>query len=272
MKDLRFSLHSSIKSLALVAALMAAFSAEASDLKKPEAPSVNPSGAAHKMQSFTLAAGGHLEAAIVGYSLQSRVITMKLPNGQTSYVAPRDLTAMSKLKWLASPAFFDAAKQLRLPEDWLMSVVKNVWGPVLGVMIAGFFCFWGGVSLISGVRTMPRAAKTYGKMLGLGFLVILAAVLAQYALALALKDVAILPMIRSAILVGGFLLALLTAYGQIGNDYVLSGGPQFGVVMATGGIAFTLATVLLYLVPRFLNRPGLDDWFTDSLLAPLGLA
>ena len=79
-------------------------------------------------------------------------------------------------------------------------------------------------------------------------------------------------MIRSAILIGGFFLAFMTAYGQIGSDYALSGGPQFGVVLASGGIAFGLATVVLYAVPRFLNRPGLDDWFTDSLLVPLGLA
>ena len=75
------------------------------------------------------------------------------------------------------------------------------------------------------------------------------------------------------ILVGVALLSILgLASFQVGSGYGLTGGSGIGAVMLSAAIAFGVSVVTLYLVPRVLERPGIDDWFTDRLLSPLGLA
>jgi hypothetical protein len=224
------------------------------------------------LHTLTLANGDELSASIIAYSLHSRVITLQLINGRTAYVAPRDLTAMSKLTWLTSPAFIENLQNYRPSEKAIASVVERMIGPLAGVFLGGLLSFWLAITFVGGQKRFYRAAKTYSKSVFQALLIALALSAAHYGVAKGLGDSPVAPMIHSALLMVALFAVVTVVSNQIGVDYDFSGWMGFGVMMAGAGIALVLATSTLYLLPRYLEQPGLDDWFTDQLLVPLGLA
>lgn len=231
-----------------------------------------PRGDASPIHNLRLANGDYLNASIEGYSLQSRVITLRLINGSTTYVAPRELTAMSKLIWLTSPAFQETLKTFRPTNHAIARVIERLVGPAAGVFLAGLLCFWLSAAFFGCQKKLLRATATYSKAIGQTVLIAVVTGAAMLAVSRALEDSPVLPMVHGILGFAGFIAAFFVVSFQTGSDYDISGAAGFGVVALAGGIGLTLATVTLYLIPRFLERPGLDDWFTDHLLAPLGLA
>jgi hypothetical protein len=219
-----------------------------------------------------LANGNELNASIVDYSLQSRVLTLQLINGQTVHVSPRDLTAMSKLTWLLSPAFAQTLQHYQPSDKAIATAIERLALPVVGMLVAVFLFFWWAVTVISGQKRIIRAGKTFMKS-GLQVLLIaIALAVAHSSVAKALAESPVAPMLHSILFTVAFCAMIMLASNQIGVDYDLSGWMGFGVILTTAGIGLVIATCTLYLLPRYLERPGLDDWFTDQLLVPLGLA
>jgi hypothetical protein len=224
------------------------------------------------LQSLTLADGEKIEAAIVAYSLQSRTISLKLANGQVGHIAPRDLTAMSKLKWLMSPAFVKAVKNYQPPGNAPFTVAKVLIGPGIACLLGVFIAFWISVSVISSHKRIGRAAGTYLHSVVFAFAVAVATALVAFGVAKGLGNSPIAPMIHSAVVLSGVFTVISRISCVIADDYSISGASGLGTVMLTLGAGFVLAASSLYLLPRFMEWPGIDDWFTDRLLAPLGLA
>ncbi|MCB1092096.1 MAG: hypothetical protein KDL87_11225 [Verrucomicrobiae bacterium] len=224
------------------------------------------------IQLLKLADGQEVHASITGYSLQSRVITLQRIDGSIFHVAPRDLTAMSKLKWLTSPAFTETLKSYRPTNKALAVVIAKLTTPTLAAFLTGFLSFWMAAGLVSGQKKIGLAMKTYSKSIFISLLISGVTGVAMFAVSDALGDSPVTPMAISAACMAGLIALTLVTSSQIAGDYDLAGTGGFGVVTAATAICGVIAVSVLYLLPRYLNEPGIDDWFTDQLLVPLGLA
>lgn len=224
------------------------------------------------VQSLTFTNGQEIHAAITGYSLQSRTITLETPGNQRIQVGPRDLTAGSKLKWLSSPAFVQTMRHYNPPADAVAATVRQMAGPVFAVILGGFLSFWLAVALIGGQKRMLRAATTYSKVAALAVLIATATLFVTYSVSKSLGDSPVAPMVQSACLLVGIVAFVSMANSRIGTDYDFSGGTAFGAILLSAGLSVGLGIGLLHFLPLWLGRPGVDVWLTDQLLAPLGLA
>lgn len=236
-------------------------------------------GSAHRLdastasvQNWTLADGTKVQASLVDYSLNSRIISLRHPDGHTSQIHPQDLTALSKLKWLSSDAFLRAVETYQPPEGAAFTVFSRLAIPVTIFVIGFFLAFWFGAATISGERKVKPAFFAFIKS-GFATLIVLAiAGFALRAVAEAFGTSPMAPFFQMTIAGGALLSILALASFQVGGGYGLSGGAGIGAVMLSCSVAFVFSAITLYLLPRVLQRPGIDDWFTDHLLAPLGLA
>lgn len=76
-----------------------------------------------------------------------------------------------------------------------------------------------------------------------------------------------------ALWIGGGIHAIVAfASFQVESGYGLSGGSGIAAVLLGDTIILIPSVSTLYPVPRDLQRPGIDDRFTDRLPMPLGLA
>lgn len=223
-------------------------------------------------QSWTLADGTRLRASITEYNLKTRLVSLRQSNGNLLRISPRDLTAMSKLKWLTSAAFMDAIQNYEAPRGALPVFIKRASLPLLGLLLGLFLAFWLGAAAVSGERKIAPALGAYFKSLLWAVTVLLLTAFALRAVADSFGASPMAPFFQ-ALLVGVALLSILgLASFQVGSGYGLDGGSGIGAVMLGAAIAFSVSVFTFYVVPRFLQRPGIDDWFTDRLLSPLGLA
>lgn len=225
-----------------------------------------------RIHTLRLANGDLIDATITGYSLQSRVLTLQLINGTTTHVSPRDLTAMSKLVWLTSPAFKETLAQYRPSNQAIAIAIERLVPPLLVTLLAGFLCFWGGVALVGAPKRIGRASLSYVKSLFHAVVLFIALVFALYGVERALGNSPVAPLIHGVLFAVAIIATVLILSNQIGGDYDLSTWMGFSIVVTSTGIGALSAVTLLYLLPRFMERPGIDDWFTDRLLVPLGLA
>lgn len=225
-----------------------------------------------RIHTLRLANGDLIDGTITGYSLQSRVLTLQLLNGTTTHVSPRDLTAMSKLAWLTSPAFKETLAQYRPSNQAIATAIERIVPPLFAVALAGLLCFWGGVALVGAPKRIGRATLSYLKSLLHAVVLFIALLFALYGVERALGDSPVAPLVHGALLAVAVVATVLILSNQIGNDYDLSTWMGFSIVVTSSGIATLSAVTILYLLPRWMERPGIDDWFTDRLLVPLGLA
>ena len=224
------------------------------------------------IQTWELATGGTVEASIVGYSLQNRIITLQNKEGSTAHIAPRDLTALSKLKWLTSPVFITTIRGYQPPKVASLTVASALVSPALGTLLGAFLAFWFSVSMVNGQKMLRRATITFSICVLYVIIIGASAAFMLRGISIGLGDSPVAPMIHSAVLVGSVVALIAIISNRIGGDYGTSGGSGFGIVMVGLGIGLIMATVTLYVLPRTLEQPGLDEWFTDRLLMPLGLA
>ncbi len=235
------------------------------------AATADPNAAPPAVHTWRLASGDKVEGALVAYSMQSRIITLQLHDGRRAHVAPRDLTALSKLKWLASPVFLDALSQYRFPDGAVFHVIEGLAAPVTGAFLGVFLSFWMGVSMVIGEKKVGKAAFSFLRCVLYVAVVIVALGFVLHAISLSLGDSPLAPTIHGFVIVAAFVAFLLVTSFRVASDYGESGAMGFGAVMTGLVSGLILATVTLYLLPRFLEQPGLDEWFTDRLLSPLGL-
>ncbi|MCB1232691.1 MAG: hypothetical protein KDN19_20775 [Verrucomicrobiae bacterium] len=224
------------------------------------------------VHTWNLAAGGEVEGSLVAYSLQSRIITLELTNGKTVHLGPRDLTAISKLKWLASPAFMDALKRYSVPKDVELTIASNLAAPVIGSILGAFLAFWMAASMVMGNKRITRAVGSFAICVGYFLLVTAITGFALHAISSNLGDSPVAPLMHAVALSFGLVAMAIILSCRIGSDYGESGIVGLGTLSVALINGLILATITVYLLPRFLEAPGIDDWFTDRLLAPLGLA
>lgn len=262
-----FSLPAALR--VLFAALAPAI-VQAAPAAAPSSPRISPDNS--RMLVWRLDGDREIVGSIEGYSMQSRVISLRQPGGLVVHVSPRDLTAASKWQWYGSPEFREVARSQPLDSRELLRISKILAGPAAGVLFGAFLSFWASLSLFSGQTRMLRAAKSYLKAAGISLVIGAAAVFTAQACAMGLSGSPVAGPARDTILVAAVIVALLVVTSQVATDYDLAGLNSFASVAAGALILFLGSGVTLYLLPRLLERPGLDDWVTDRLLAPLGFA
>lgn len=238
----------------------ASFAAPAGAVEKPP-----------KIQTWTLASGKKLQAAIVNYSRQRRMITLELPNGNWVHVPPRDLAGASKFQWLKSDAFRNSLSGYKVPTRATARILPAFLSVTIGALLASFLAFWMSAAYLLGERGIRRAATTYLKFIAV-------------ALGIGLIGAALMGWVNQAgndTDFGQFLLALIPVVfiflafwlscRIVGRSYgssMLAGMSTLGVVLVLFGIG---SIVVLYGLPRLLNQPGIDEWFTEQILSPLQL-
>ena len=223
-------------------------------------------------QSWTLADGTQIQASLENYSLQTRLLSFELPSGEIIQEPPSNLTALSKLKWLTSDAFLAAVENYRPPEGAALTVATRLGLPVLVLLTGVFFTFWAGIAIVSGERKLKPAAFAFLKSIFWAIAIVILTGIALRIVAESFGTSPIAPFFQTLLIGGGVLAIVGLASFQVGSGYGLSGGSGIGAVLLGGTITLITSVVTLYLIPRFLQRPGIDDWFTDHLLMPLGLA
>lgn len=232
----------------------------------------DPGAAPRATHTWHLAKGGEIDAALVAYSMQSRMLTLRTQTGSTAYVGPRELTAVSKLRWLTSPIFFEALRSYRFPQGAGLHATQILFAPTFILLLGLFLCFWIGTGMVTGEKRFAVAAMSFGWsvlwVVGLS----IALAFSLHSISVALGDSPIAPAIGTATIAVFAVGTAVILSGRVASDYSESGVTGAGAVAASGAIALVFAVIALYAVPRVLGQPGIDDWFTDRLLVPLGLA
>ena len=250
-------------------ALAAAAFFAASPLGCPDAAAA---GGKARIETWTMRDGRQIHATIKSYNLTTKILTLETPDFHTSHVSPRDLTGASKLRWLKSDAFLLALSTYQPPEGSGAFVLRLFGAIVLTALLFVFGTFWLTTAIFTGERQMRHAARVF--LRGLLITILFASVAAFFAwffdrFAGHLRSVQIL---GSAVVVVTFLLCIIQIAKTLSGYFSISRLSAL-LVMAAHTVLTGLAVFFFfYMLPILLNREGVDDWLTDSVLVPLGLA
>ncbi len=228
-------------------------------------------GLSPAVQTWTLVNGKQVEGALVAYSMQSRLITLKLRDDRTAILTPRDLTTLSKLKWLTSPIVVKAIQSYRWPDGWRWTLAKALAAPTTGLSLGAFLVFWLSASLVMGEKRFGQAAASFLRCLLYVALIGCVTAFMIHATHVALGNSPLSPVVRGAALCFGLVAALIMVSCRVGGDYAQTAAMGLGTVLTGLVLGCLLATGGFFLLPHMFEQPGLDQWLTDRLLSPLGL-
>jgi len=255
-------------SVRFLLALIAAFSTLG--LPTTQAAPLVPKGGT--MKNWKLADGKQIQASIIGYSRHNRVITLELPSGNRVHLAPRDLAGAGKFNWLTSEAFLISLSGYRVPDKAALPLVQTVLGVSIASLLGLFLAFWAAVAILTGHRSFRRATVVFGKVILISLLIGTIGLALAWALGKFLNHNLYVTFGISIVYLATIALTLALTCRTIGNHYGASEwtGIQalfFAALLFAGG-----SVVVVLGLPRAMNQPGVDDWFTEQVLTPMELA
>ena len=224
------------------------------------------------MRNWKLADGNQIQASITGYSRHNRIITLELPSGKRVHLAPRDLAGAGKFNWLTSEAFLISLSGYEVPEKAALPLIQTILGVSIASTLGLFLAFWAAVAILTGHRSFRRATIVFGKTILITMGIGTIALALGWALGKFLGHNPYVTFGISTIYLATIALTLALTCRMIGNHYGTSEwtGIQalfFALILFAGG-----SVVVVLGLPRAMNQPGVDDWFTEQVLTPMELA
>lgn len=223
------------------------------------------------VQTWTLINGNQVEGALVAYSMQSRIITLRIASDRIAHLTPRDLTALSKLKWLSSPVVIKAIQSYRWPDGWGWTLAEALAAPVMGILLGGYLCYWLAAGLVMREKRAALAATSFLRSLLRVALIVCLTGFMVHAANVALGSSPLASAVRGVALAFGVVATFILISFQTGGDYAQSAVMGLGTVLTGLILGTLLGAVGFFLLPQALGQPGLDQWLTNRLLNPLGL-
>jgi hypothetical protein len=225
-----------------------------------------------EIKIWTLANGEQIQASVVAYSRQSKILTLELPNGAWVHIAPRDLNGASKLQWLFSDPFIQSLSGYSMPGKARMALLRTFGAIGAGAVLALFLAFWISVTFIKGNKSLRRALLTFLKITAVTLGVIVLGWGVHWGLDSLASQTVMADFVTSAILGVSLALVLFLACRFVGHDY---GSSTWDGITTLGlmTLLFAIGSLVMFIgLPRLLNQPGIDEWLTEQVLTPMELA